>query len=39
LDERICTHFGVRRTAPHLIEEFAADIPMEADPAERVEPQ
>jgi len=29
VDERICTHFGVRRSAPHLIEEFAADIPME----------
>jgi len=29
VDERICTHFGVRRAAPHLIEEFAADIPME----------
>jgi diadenylate cyclase len=39
VDERICTHFGVRRSAPHLIEEFAADIPMEAHPAERSEPK
>ncbi|MGD0363331.1 MAG: diadenylate cyclase CdaA [Bryobacteraceae bacterium] len=30
VDERICTHFGVRRSAAHLIEEFAADIPMES---------
>lgn len=29
VDERICTHFGVQRAAPHLIDEFAADIPME----------
>jgi len=29
VDERICTHFGVRRSAAHLIDEFAADIPME----------
>lgn len=35
VDELICTHFGVRRTAPHLIEEFAADIPMESNPPER----
>ena len=34
VDERICTHFGVARAAPHLIEEFAADIPMENDPKE-----
>ena len=39
VDERICTHFGVRRTTPHLIEEFAADIPMESNPAERTEPK
>jgi diadenylate cyclase len=38
VDERICTHFGVARSAPHLIEEFAADIPMEVHPAERSEP-
>ena len=36
VDERICTHFGVQRTA-HLMEEFAADIPMEADSTERTE--
>jgi diadenylate cyclase len=35
VDERICTHFGVRRATPHLIEEFAADIPMESHPPER----
>ena len=29
VDEKICTHFGVERAAPHLIDEFAADIPME----------
>ena len=29
VDEQICTHFGVRRAAHHLIGEFAADIPME----------
>ena len=38
VDERICRHFGVRRTTPRPIDEFAADIPMEAHPAERVEP-
>ncbi len=39
LDERICTHFGVRRTKPHLIDEYAADIPM-ASPAEKgIEPK
>lgn len=36
LDERICTHFGVRRTTPRLIEEYAADIPMESTANERV---
>ncbi|HLY15735.1 MAG TPA: diadenylate cyclase CdaA [Bryobacteraceae bacterium] len=40
VDERICAHFGVARAAPHLIEEFAADIPMENHhPAERTEPK
>jgi diadenylate cyclase len=39
LDERICTHFGVRRTEARIADEFAADIPMAADPDERVEPQ
>jgi len=39
LDERICTHFGMRRAAPHLIDEFAADIPMEVNPPERGEPK
>lgn len=39
VDERICTHFGVRRTATNLTDEFAADIPMEAGPSERTEPQ
>ncbi len=39
VDERICRHFGVRRTMPHLIEEFAADIPMESGPTERTEPE
>jgi diadenylate cyclase len=38
LDERICTHFGVRRTTPYTIEEFAADIPMEAETGERADP-
>lgn len=37
VDERICAHFGVVRSA-HRIEEFAADIPMETEPAERIEP-
>lgn len=37
VDERICTHFGVQRSAPHLIEEFAADIPMENHRPERKE--
>ncbi len=39
LDERICTHFGVRRTGARIADEFAADIPMDADGDERVEPQ
>jgi diadenylate cyclase len=39
VDERICAHFGVARSASHLIEEFAADIPMEAHPAEKTEPK
>lgn len=39
VDERICTHFGVRRSDPHLIEEFAADIPMENHQAEKGEPR
>ena len=39
VDERICAHFGVARAAPHLIEEFAADIPMEAGPEESGEPK
>jgi diadenylate cyclase len=34
VDERICAHFGVQRSASHLIEEFAADIPMENHRAE-----
>ena len=29
MDERIGAHFGVASAAPRLIEEFAADIPME----------
>jgi diadenylate cyclase len=37
VDERICAHFGVARSAPHLIEEFAADIPMESHHTEREE--
>jgi diadenylate cyclase len=37
VDERICAHFGVRRSAPHLIGEFAADIPMENHRDERKE--
>jgi diadenylate cyclase len=37
VEERIATHFGVRSTTPHLIEEFAADIPMAAQPAERTD--
>jgi diadenylate cyclase len=39
LDERICTHFGVHRSATRLGEEFAADIPMETQRAERSESQ
>jgi len=39
VDERICRHFGVRRTSPRAIEEFAADIPMESHRAERIEPE
>ena len=39
VDERICTHFGVRRSAPHLIDEFAADIPMENHHAGRSGPK
>ncbi len=38
VDERICTHFGVRRTSP-VIEEFAADIPMENHAAGEAEPK
>src|ERR1017187_7760089 len=37
--ERIHRHFGARRSAPHLIEEFAADIPMENHRPERAEPK
>jgi diadenylate cyclase len=37
VEERIGTHFGVRSTTPHLIEEFAADIPMASLPAERTD--
>jgi diadenylate cyclase len=39
LDERICNHFGMRRTAPQVLDEFAADIPMEAGHPERGEPK
>ncbi|HTT60910.1 MAG TPA: diadenylate cyclase CdaA [Bryobacteraceae bacterium] len=39
VDERICTHFGVQRSAPHLIGEYAADIPMENNRPERTEPK
>jgi diadenylate cyclase len=39
VDERICTHFGVRRSSAHLIEEYAADIPMENHPGERSAPE
>lgn len=39
VDERICTHFGMRRTAPQRIEEYAADIPMEVSHPERGEPK
>ncbi len=39
LDERISTHFGVRQGSSHLIEDFAADIPMESHSAERSEPE
>ncbi|MFN7997305.1 MAG: diadenylate cyclase CdaA [Bryobacteraceae bacterium] len=38
VDERICTHFGVRKSSLKLIEEHAADIPMESQHSERVEP-
>jgi diadenylate cyclase len=37
VEERIGTHFGVRSATPHLIDEFAADIPMAAQPAERTD--
>jgi diadenylate cyclase len=39
VDRRICTHFGVRHAAARLIEDFAADIPMENHPAEGTEPK
>jgi diadenylate cyclase len=39
VDRRICTHFGVRHAAARLIEDFAADIPMENHPAEGIEPK
>jgi diadenylate cyclase len=39
VDERICTHFGMRRSTLQLIDEFAADIPMESQPSERGEPK
>jgi diadenylate cyclase len=38
VEERICAHFGVARN-PHLVEEFAADIPMETHGSERTEPK
>ena len=39
VDERICAHFGVLRTSQHLVDEFAADIPMENDAVERAGPK
>jgi diadenylate cyclase len=39
VDERICTHFGVRHASPRVIEDFAADIPMESHPAPGAEPK
>ncbi len=35
LDERISAHFGVRRVPTRLIDEYAADIPMETSQSER----
>ena len=37
VEERIGTHFGVRSSTPRLIDEFAADIPMASQPAERTD--
>jgi diadenylate cyclase len=37
VDERISTHFGVRRVAPHRIEDYTADIPMESHAGERTQ--
>jgi diadenylate cyclase len=37
VEERIGTHFGVRSSTPHLIDEFAADIPMASQPVERTD--
>jgi len=31
IDERICAHFGVARSAGRMNEQYAADIPMEAE--------
>jgi diadenylate cyclase len=39
VDERICTHFGMRRSTLQMIDEYAADIPMESPPSERDEPK
>jgi diadenylate cyclase len=39
VDELICAHFGVRRTTAHLVDEFAADIPMENHHGERNQPR
>ncbi len=37
VEERIGTHFGARGATPRLIDEFAADIPMASQPAERTD--
>jgi diadenylate cyclase len=40
VEERIGTHFGVRSSSPHLIDQSAADIPMaSAHPVERIDPE
>ena len=37
VEERIGTHFGMRGSTPRIMDEFAADIPMASQPAERTE--
>jgi diadenylate cyclase len=39
VDERICAHFAVPSAPGRLLEEYAADIPMESSPAQRTQPK